>query len=407
MRHSLTTTPRFGAQTIVERVPEAQESGLAHLCEFIEDCEYPTLLTRVLYMLGDQGPATAHPGRYIRFIYNRLILEAPSVRAAAVSALAKFGTACPALRSSVLVLLRRALHDSDDEVRDRVVLYIGRLEGQDAASAASEGVPFSVPGLERALQSYLSTEENASAPFDIKTVPVDAEPAASKDDAFPGDDLMASSGQPVVPMRDVYAEQIAAVPELDGLGSLFKSSKPVNLTESETEYVVKVIKHVYASHVVFHFNVTLTLNDQIMENVTVELSGGEQEIDGDEIVIVAAEQIVYDKPADLYVAVPLDPKIVPQEFGACLNFIVKDCDPETGEVDEEGYEDSYDLDNFTISLKDYMVATDRPNFGAGWNAMERYVSSLLRTPVPPTTTSTGHTLQHLSHSPACRSPMTI
>ena len=38
------------------------------------------------------------------------------VRAAAVSALAKFGAQCPTLRPSIEVLLKRCLLDSDDEV---------------------------------------------------------------------------------------------------------------------------------------------------------------------------------------------------------------------------------------------------------------------------------------------------
>lgn len=40
----------------------------------------------------------------------------PQVRAAALSALARFGAACPELRERVLLLLKRALHDNDDEV---------------------------------------------------------------------------------------------------------------------------------------------------------------------------------------------------------------------------------------------------------------------------------------------------
>ena len=42
---------------------------------------------------------------------------------AAVTALAKFGAACESLSNSILVLLDRCLMDSDDEVRDRAVLY--------------------------------------------------------------------------------------------------------------------------------------------------------------------------------------------------------------------------------------------------------------------------------------------
>jgi hypothetical protein len=38
--------------TIIEENPEAKESGLAHLCEFIEDCEHTSLAVRILHLLG-------------------------------------------------------------------------------------------------------------------------------------------------------------------------------------------------------------------------------------------------------------------------------------------------------------------------------------------------------------------
>ena len=48
------------------------------------------------------------------------------------------------------------------------------------------------------------------------------------------------------------SEQLASVPEFAALGPLFKSSSlPVELTESETEYVVRCIKHTFAHHMVF------------------------------------------------------------------------------------------------------------------------------------------------------------
>lgn len=45
------------------------------------------------------------------------------VRAAAVSAMAQFGAACPTLLDNVQVLLARCQMDSDDEVRDRATYY--------------------------------------------------------------------------------------------------------------------------------------------------------------------------------------------------------------------------------------------------------------------------------------------
>jgi len=39
--------------------------GLAHLCEFIEDCEHTSLTVRILHLLGKEGPLTKQPSRYI------------------------------------------------------------------------------------------------------------------------------------------------------------------------------------------------------------------------------------------------------------------------------------------------------------------------------------------------------
>lgn len=63
-------------------------------------------------------------------------------------------------------------------------------------------------------------------------------------------------------------EQLAAIPEFQGLGPLFKSSEPVQLTEAETEYVVRCIKHTFSRHMVFQFDCTNTLNDQLLQKVS-------------------------------------------------------------------------------------------------------------------------------------------
>ena len=80
---------------IINEIKESTESGLEHFCEFIEDCEFPELSVKILHVLGDRGPSTPTPNKYIRFIFNRVILETSSVRCAAVSSLAKFGSQVP------------------------------------------------------------------------------------------------------------------------------------------------------------------------------------------------------------------------------------------------------------------------------------------------------------------------
>jgi coatomer protein complex subunit gamma len=83
---------------LIREIPEAKEGGLSHLCEFIEDCEFTYLSTQILHLLGKEGPKTVDPSKYIRYIYNRVILENATVRASAVSALAKFGVVVESLR---------------------------------------------------------------------------------------------------------------------------------------------------------------------------------------------------------------------------------------------------------------------------------------------------------------------
>lgn len=59
----------------------------------------------------------------------------------------------------------------------------------------------------------------------------------------------------VATTQDLYAEQLASVPQIGKLGTVFKSSPPVELTESETEYVVRCVKHVFPNNVVFQVGI--------------------------------------------------------------------------------------------------------------------------------------------------------
>ena len=68
--------------TVIEDNSEAKVNDLPYLCDFIEDGEHTSLAVRILHLLGQEGPRTANPSRYIRFIYNRVLLENATVRRA-------------------------------------------------------------------------------------------------------------------------------------------------------------------------------------------------------------------------------------------------------------------------------------------------------------------------------------
>jgi coatomer protein complex subunit gamma len=120
---------------LIKFVPDSKEDALAHLAEFIEDCEFTKLAVRILHLLGMEGPKTKTPTKYIRYIYNRVVLENAIVRAAAVTALGKFGLSKdPETKFSIRVLLTRCLDDVDDEVRDRAAMNL-RLMDEDEETA--------------------------------------------------------------------------------------------------------------------------------------------------------------------------------------------------------------------------------------------------------------------------------
>ena len=59
--------------------------------------------------------------------------------------------------------------------------------------------------------------------------------------------------------KSAYAQQLGAVPDFADYGPILNSSnKPAALTETETEYLVTCVKHIFKEHIVFqvsHINV--------------------------------------------------------------------------------------------------------------------------------------------------------
>lgn len=62
----------------------------------------------------------------------------------------------------------------------------------------------------------------------------------------------------------IVGHEMYEIPELSSLGRVFRSTDAIELTESETEYVVACTKHVMERHVVLEFCITNTLPDQLL-----------------------------------------------------------------------------------------------------------------------------------------------
>ncbi|EFO21327.1 coatomer gamma subunit [Loa loa] len=359
---------------IIDENSDAKEAGLSHLCEFIEDCEHPVLATRILHLLGREAPTTASPSRYIRFIYNRVILEATQVRAAAVSALAKFGAQCPDLRPSIQVLLKRCLLDTDDEVRDRATYFLSVLETENPYLIANyilNGLQVSVPGLERALEQYV-TNGDYDKPFDLKVVPISTVSLSVTEVKKPSlsvETIADKKEEKKASRQEIYAEQLAAIPEFARLGPLFKSSQPAALTDEVTEYSVLCVKHVFPQHIVLQFDCNNTLNDQLLENVYVELEPAPDTEGWTILYTIPLEKLPFGIQSTTYILleIPSVPGVVTATFSASLKFKVRDVDPTTGEFEgNETYNDVFVLEEVEITVADHVQPMQRTNFAVSW-----------------------------------------
>ncbi|UZJ50994.1 hypothetical protein CBS101457_000314 [Exobasidium rhododendri] len=372
---------------MIQFIGDCKEAALAHLCEFIEDCEFTKLSVRILHLLGVEGPKMNQPYKYIRYIYNRVILENAIVRAAAVNSLVKFGLGDATLTARITTLLERCLDDVDDEVRDRAAMNLRMLKESHLANRLDQkGSMFKLAALESSLQTYIEDPSSSAKKFDTSVVPrvtreeqrqeelkVKNEAASKVAMASESTKAGPSTGPGTmggasangnghaaggVSKSDMYAAELAKLPKMNGYGALLKSSKsPVELTERETEYVVSAVTHVFTDHIVLQYHITNTLPDTVLDNVAVVV-GGASEIGLEEDFILDIPSLTQAEPSGVcYVSFTRTDgsSSFPQgTLTSTLRFLSREVDPSTGEAEQEGYDDQYETSELELGVSDYV-----------------------------------------------------
>lgn len=166
-----------------------------------------------------------------------------------------------------------------------------------------------------------------------------------------------------------YAEELMQIPDLKAYGTLLKSSAVVELTESETEYVVNAVKHIFKEHVVVQYNVKNTLPDTVLEDVTVVASPSEDDEVLEEDFVVPAPKLAANEPGIIYVAFKKlggEHSFPITSFTNNLKFTSKEIDPTTGEAEETGYDDEYQVEDLELVGSDYVVPAFAGSFDHVW-----------------------------------------
>ncbi|PWN89809.1 putative coatomer gamma-2 subunit [Acaromyces ingoldii] len=404
---------------MIQFIGDCKEAALAHLCEFIEDCEFTKLSVRILHLLGVEGPKMAQPHKYIRYIYNRVILENAIVRAAAVNSLAKFGLEDKALTARITVLLERCLDDVDDEVRDRAAMNLRVLrESRLAQRLAQHESMFKLSALEASLSQYVAQPPASQTKrFDAAAVPrvtreeqrqeelrakneaaskvamaaetpragtstgagtaagaaAAAAAAAAAGGSAAGGAANGGGAGAGADAASFYEAQLAAVAEFADYGPLLKSaSKPVELTERETEYVVSAVTHVFKDHLVVQYNVTNTLPDTVLDDVAVVVAGAE-DAGLEEDFIVRIPSLSQAQPSGVvYVSFTRVGGQTAFQQGTLTNtlhFVSREVDPTTQEAEEEGYQDQYETSELELGVSTY-VGERWADFNREWEQLK-------------------------------------
>jgi len=243
---------------------------------------------------------------------------------------------------------------------------------------------FSLSALEAKLVAYVNDEDAADEPFDASSIPKISREQAQQESARPSslETVAAPTSLKLAPVtaaptaaeaQSAYAQQLAGVPELASYGPVLNSSsKPAQLTESETEYVVSCVKHIFKEHVVFQFNVANTLPDTVLEQVSVIMQPSSEEVDLTEDFIIPIPSLnSANSPSVVYVSFTRNS---PEEyalgsFQCTLKFVSKEVDPTSGEPEEDGYEDEYQLEEVELGAGGDYIIPNYVTFASEWEEL--------------------------------------
>merc|ERR1719356_702792 len=188
--------------------------------------------------------------------------------------------------------------------------------------------------------------------------------AAAKPGAAPTEQKAEQKAAATAELTRIVGEIVQA-----DVGPVQHSCKPKYLTESEAEYTVQVIKHMFKDYVVLEMYVNNTVPGNTLENVEARLSG----VGGDwmEAGASAISKLENGQQASAHVVLQKGPGVaacagaLTGSFGVALKYIIKE------EGDDLGYEDDYPVENVTICLGDYMFPKMLPagQFKSVWESL--------------------------------------
>lgn len=131
-------------------------------------------------------------------------------------------------------------------------------------------------------------------------------------------------------------------------------------------------KHVFENHLVFQFKCANTIEEQVLEDVSVlmEAIEGEGDVFEEVATVPLASMPLAPKSGSTFVAFRFAPgAYAAAKFACVLKFTSKEVDPSTGEPEEDGYDDEYTLEDADVAATDFVNPVPTANFRKTWDEL--------------------------------------
>lgn len=236
--------------------------GLVILIEFLEDCEFPEISLKILNFIGEKGPFTKDPSRFVLPLINRLVLDGNIVRFSAIGALTKFAINCENLKESIISVLLEQNGDYENNIRERILLSVSYI---DAGTMDNYG--YNIKELERKSEMVMNDKDNFIVIEEASNEHIEIKELFNDESIISGiEDNQVVRQETILKNSDKFSLSLEQIIAENDLGELFKTNDIIFLTEPEAEFVVGLQKFIFEENfIVFKFTISNTMNYQIKE----------------------------------------------------------------------------------------------------------------------------------------------
>ena len=369
------------------------------LAESLFECQYDVLKIRIINLLGKECELVNNKSKLVRYIYNQLLLEFPAVRASAISALGEIGFKENNLRDIIISLIENCLNDDDNEVRERAFMISKALKAvKDKKKEDQQLINFVFPQkvknpspVEELNIDLIQLVLNSEKENLLKSDDICQELVSILNDTEKISEILIKDKEELKKKEKKEKKRLGLdvserkKSEDDYATTMFtkiygppKVITPYKkLTDQSAEYLTKYRKIVHDKIVVMDFEITNTIEFQIINDVSLDMQMLNYEgFDLDKTEIIPIKSLKTNESGHLYFKLLKNKDLIYSNcsFNCTLKFDLQELDVK-GNPHGIPVKETYKLDKpVEVCYADYYIKNSKvnlENFAEFWKQAEK------------------------------------